>query len=398
VNPITKPFRWGIISTGVIATCFAHDLLVDPNSRKVHDVEYRIVAVGSRSQRLAQAFIDKLKGAAGPSQWGVQHGVLDEAKAYGSYEQVFGDPDVDGIYIGTPHTSHYANTKSALLAHKHVLCEKPFTFDLAELDELIVLAKQQGCFLMEAVWTRFHPLTYAVEELVHSGRLGDVKRLTADLSLDMKIDLRAPDNRLIDPSLAGGALLDLGPYPALWAMLILHRHPKNKGRLPELVNSYQRVYSRTGVDAASHWIVRWDGLAEAFLTVDMTMAGTKESCVVVSCEAADVVIEWPPFKPYTFHIIPHPPLDDDGAVHLPTGGSEVPLVEQKSSHSYPLHPGGGWHYQADEVVRCVRHGRMESDRMPLNESRIVQSWFDQVRRAGHTVMREKNGEARQSDD
>lgn len=125
------------------------DLLVNPATRDA-DVAHKIVAVGSRSIAGAQKFIDKLKGSESPSDWGVKNGALD-AKPYGSYDDVFADPNVDAVYIGTPHTFHHANAKAALLAGKHVLCEKPFTFDLEELDELIAIAKEKKLFLMECV-------------------------------------------------------------------------------------------------------------------------------------------------------------------------------------------------------------------------------------------------------
>ena len=193
----------------------------------------------------------------------------------------------------------------------------------------------------------------------------------------------------MNPELAGGAILDLGPYPALWAMLLIHRHPQNTDLDPKVVSSYQRIYERTGVDALSHWVVRWDGFADAFLTADMTIQSSRESCVIAHCEGADLVIECgsrtcrnllnadPPFKPSRFHIVPHAPLEADGAVVLP-GQSRVPMIETRSTHDCPIALGGGWHYQADEVARCIRERRLESHRMPLRESLTVQRWFDTV--------------------
>lgn len=96
--------------------------------------------------------------------------------------------NVDVVYIGTPHTFHHANAKAAILAGKNVLCEKPFTFDLAELDELIELAREKDVFLMEAVWTRFHPIAYAVQDVLKSGKLGKVKRMFADFSMNFEPD------------------------------------------------------------------------------------------------------------------------------------------------------------------------------------------------------------------
>lgn len=180
---MSKPLRWGIISTGGIATNFAkvrsppvlppwdrlltiQDLLTDPANRSASDVSHVIKAIGSRSVPSAQKFLDMLSSAEAPADWGGKNGSLDGCKAHGSYEEVYADPvsvccligtrerdanrqNVDVVYIGTPHTLHHRNTKDALLAGKHVLCEKPFTLNMEELDELIAIAKEKKLFLME---------------------------------------------------------------------------------------------------------------------------------------------------------------------------------------------------------------------------------------------------------
>ncbi len=180
----TRTLRWGIIATGGISTKFAQvrlfplqlhptklsfiqDLLVDPSTRDVSDVSHAITAVGSRSNESATKFVEALKAAQSDQSWswGVKQGKVDHCKAYGTYAEVFADSvsslpshriayaeeeqNVDVVYIGTPHTSHHENTKDALNAGKHVLCEKPFTLDVTELDELIALAKEKNLFLME---------------------------------------------------------------------------------------------------------------------------------------------------------------------------------------------------------------------------------------------------------
>ena len=143
--------RWGIISTGGISTAFSKDLLVNPSTRDAGDVSHKITAIGSRSKESAQAFLDKLSNLDKnlPCRWGVDNGHLKDCKAYASYQEVYDDPKVDAVYIGTPHTLHYEDTKGALEGGKHVICEKPFTFDLKELDELIAIAKEKNVLLME---------------------------------------------------------------------------------------------------------------------------------------------------------------------------------------------------------------------------------------------------------
>ena len=149
---------------------FTKDLLIDPATRGIYDVQHVVKAVASASSLAkAQKFIED----AGAT----------EAAAYGSYEELVADPEVDIIYVATPHSHHYANTLLALRAGKHVVCEKPFTVNAEQTKILVRVAKENNLFLMEAVWTRFFPLSVAVREYVKSGKIGEVKRVTADLSL-----------------------------------------------------------------------------------------------------------------------------------------------------------------------------------------------------------------------
>ncbi|KAK8846530.1 hypothetical protein IAR55_005616 [Kwoniella newhampshirensis] len=375
--------RWGIISTGGISTKFVHDLLVDPSSREVSDVAHKVVAVGSRSVESAQKFVDKFKATPddeSPS-WGIKNGVFDRVKARGTYQEVYDDPDVDAIYVGTPHTLHYENTKDALTAGKNVLCEKPFTLDSAELDELIALAKEKNLFLMEAVWTRYHPLAYAVEEVLKSGKLGKPKRFTADFSMDFPMDDKPTSHRMLDPVLGGGALLDMGPYPSVWAMLLVHRNPYNKDTDPKVLTSYQTVYERTNVDLNSRWLVDWKGLCQGQLLTDLGSAGLREATAVLQCEEGDLIIEYPPYCSEAFQIHPRPERD-------------LGTIKEKSRHVHPIAKGNnGMSYEADEVARCIRDKKLESDRMPWTESKIVQGWFDVVRTSGPTATATMKGHA-----
>ncbi|KAH0582907.1 hypothetical protein H2248_010808 [Termitomyces sp. 'cryptogamus'] len=189
--------RWGIISTGNIATCFVKDLLVDPKTRDVHDVIHKVAAVGSRSVEKAREFINDIAGG-------------DESiKVYGTYDEVYTDKDVDAIYIGTPHTYHYENALDAMKAGKHVLCEKPVTSNAAELRSLLAAAKEYNVFFMEAMWTRFQPLTLEVKNIIDRGSLGVPVVLHADLSGDFDIYNIPKTHRILDPTLGGGAILDL---------------------------------------------------------------------------------------------------------------------------------------------------------------------------------------------
>jgi hypothetical protein len=216
-------------------------------------------------------------------------------------------------------------------------------------------------------------------------------------------------------------------------MLVLHQHPLNKDRKPPKLHfSHQTLYPRSNVDLNSRWLLEWEGVSQAMLMTDMNTHGPRESTVYISCEEGDLALECEcgatpsrgfkdvplklgipapspsgrcssrylasrvtgtgvnvethltrtggPFKPQRFWLIPHPP------------GSEK-SIKEKTEHHYPVSAGGGMAYEADEVARCVRDGKLESERMPWEESRIVQSWFDQVRRAGGGVLADAKGNA-----
>lgn len=181
---------------------------------------------------------------------------------------------------------------------------------------------------------------------------------------------------MIDPEQGGGSLLDQGPYPSVWAMLAMHHHPDNKDKDPKVVSSYQKIYERSGVDVASQWIVQWKGLGDATLTTDMATTGFDDACAVISCEQADVAIAYPPWRPEKYTIVPHAEYEPGN-------------IREREEKTFSVAEGGGMHYEADEVARCIRDGKAESERMPLAESRITQGWLDAVRKAGSTVLKDR---------
>lgn len=136
-----------------------------------------------------------------------------DAKAYGSYSELVKDPNVDIIYVATPHSHHYQNTMLCLLAGKHVLCEKAFTTNAEQTKKLIETAKEKKLFLMEAVWTRFFPMSVQIRKMIQGGELGDVHRVIADNSFGEDVEETwGTEHRMVNMDLAGGALLDREPY------------------------------------------------------------------------------------------------------------------------------------------------------------------------------------------
>lgn len=161
-------------STADPRKAFAKDLLCDPASRDVSDVAHEIVAVASsRSRDSAVSFIDKIKGPA-------------SAKLYGSYNELVADSNVDIIYVATPHSHHFQNAMLALEAGKHVLCEKALTVTASQAKKLVETAKSKNLFFMEAVWTRYFPLSIKVRELITTGEIGTVYRTLGEHSSQEK--------------------------------------------------------------------------------------------------------------------------------------------------------------------------------------------------------------------
>ncbi len=180
----------GILGAGGIAVSMANTV------NGMADAE--LYAIGSRSLEKSEAFAEK---------YGCK-------KAYGSYEELVSDPDVDIIYIATPHSHHFEHASLAMKHKKHVLCEKAFTVNVEQAEELFRIAREQHVVITEAIWTRYMPSRKVINDLLESGVIGEVSTLTANLSY--KINQNA---RIVDPNLAGGALLDVGVYPINFALM-----------------------------------------------------------------------------------------------------------------------------------------------------------------------------------
>jgi predicted dehydrogenase len=312
--------RWGILGTGWIADLFAQDL------RLVADAE--LVAVGSRSQESADRF-------------GVEH---DVARCYPSYAELVTDPDVDAVYVASPHPSHHADTLLAIGAGKAVLCEKPFTMDAAQARDLVSAAQARGTFLMEAMWTRFLPHMVRVRELLAAGVLGELRSVYADHGQWFAPD---PSHRLFDPELGGGALLDLGIYPVSFASMVLGP--------PSRVTAVSDP-AFTGVDGQTSILLQHRGGAHAVLTCTLE-AASPVTAVIVGTEARlEIDRTW--YAPTTFRVT--------------TREGEVTEYAEPSELR-------GMQHEASEVGRCLRAGLLESPVMPLAETVSIMATLDEVR-------------------
>ena len=316
---MAEPLRWGILSTGGIAHTFASDL------RFIE--EGVVAAVGSRSLAAADAFGDE----------------FDVPRRYGSYEAVVGDPDVDVIYVATPHPFHLANATLALEAGKPVLVEKAFTMNGAEARELVALARSKELFLMEAMWTRHLPHVAKLRELIGEGVLGELVTVEADHGKWFAAD---PTHRLFAPELGGGAMLDLGVYPVSFASMLLG----TPDRITALVDA-----AFTGVDAQASMLFGYASGAQAVLTCTSSARTATRACV--SGTKARVEI--------------------DGDFYAPTSFTLIARTGERERFEFSS-KGRGLHYQAQEVARCLSEGVTESPLMPLDESVAIMDTMDHV--------------------
>ena len=318
---VDSPVRWGILGTGGIASAFADDLRLTDSGVAV--------AVGSRSQGSADRFAD---------QFGI-------ASRHGSYEALVADPDVDVVYVATPHPMHHDNAILALRAGKHVLVEKPFTMNAAEARDIVRVARENGLFAMEAMWTRFLPHTAVIRDWLAQALLGDIVTVTADHGQWFAEDAGF---RLFAPELGGGALLDLGVYPVSFASMVL-------GPPSRIVSLSDPAF--TGVDAQTSMLFGYDGGAQAVLTCTLRAKSPTRAAIVGT--DATIEVEGNFYAPTAVTLVPR--------------GGEPTRVES-------VHEGRGLRHQADEVARRLADGELESPLMPLDETVSIMETMDTVLR------------------
>jgi len=316
-----KIIRWGILATGKIAHKFAKDLSILEDAR--------IVAVGSRS-------IDKAK------EFAQEYGI---PKAYGSYEELAKDPEVDIIYVATPHSAHRDCTLLCLKEGKPVLCEKPFTVNALEAEEVIKYARETGIFLMEAMWTRYLPAVVKVREWLAAGAIGEVRMLKADFGFRTAWN---PEGRLLNPALAGGALLDAGIYPVSFASMVF-------GTQPLEIKSVAHI-GTTGVDEQFSAIFKYDGGKIASLSGAIRTGMINDAWI----------------------------YGTEGKIHMTEflfGKSVELYINGKKEEIYePVYEGFGYYYEAREAMRCLREGLKESSIMPLDETLAIMKTMDLIRK------------------
>jgi predicted dehydrogenase len=305
--------RWGIVGPGRIASLLIKDFPYVDGAEAF--------AVASRSAERAEAFAG-------------EHGL---ARAYGSYHEIISDPDVDVLYVATPHPQHHAIALAAIAAGKAVLVEKTFTATVAGAEEVIDAARREQVFAMEAMWTRFQPAIVAARALIDDGAIGEVRQLQADLGVDRPYN---PADRLFDPAQGGGAMLDLGVYVVSFAQYFLGA--------PDRIEVTGSL-TPTGVDAEAGLLLGYDDGRAATLLISLK----HHTPGAARIQGTKGWIDVPPRFHHPHRIVLHRRGQDAEAI------SRLPL-------------GAGYSHELIEVTECVRAGRTESAIMPLADTLAVQ--------------------------
>ena len=304
---VDRTIRWGILATGRIAATFATDLALVTGTE--------LAAVGSRRPEAARDFADRFGGA----------------RAHGSYEELAADPDVDVIYVATPHSRHVEDVMTCFEAGKAVLCEKALTMNVANTDTLIGEARSRGLFFAEAMWMRTNPAIRRLLRLVEKGACGTVGQVRAELGFAAPRD-RA---RLWDPTLGASALLDVGIYPLTFAHLVLGE--------PATISA-AGTKSPEGIDINAGATLTYASGAVA--SIAWNQVAQSDNRASISGDQGRIEV------PARFH---HP------TSFTYARGNDVETITEPVT-------GRGYAHEIEEVASCLHAGRTESALLPLEET------------------------------
>ncbi len=307
-------FGWAVIGSGLIADRVFSEI--------TEGGRHRLVSVWSRTFSRAEAFAKKFGGT-----------------ACGTLEEALGLPGVDGVYVATPHTSHFEHSRAALLAGKPVLCEKPATLNLPQLEELIALAREKNSYFCEGMWTRFNPVTVAVRKAAESGSIGKVKEVVTNFCYAHKLS-RFTD-RVIKPEYGGGALLDLGVYCAAYSVMLLGK--------PDSVQARAKLSG--GVDIFTEVTLNYDGAVSRY-----TCALDRFSRCAAHIEVGE------------------------GSIRVPLFFKPERAVIRGREGKKTLTCRRGFIYQFDRAAEDIGKGLLESPEMTHEQSLTVMGILDECRR------------------
>ncbi|GAB3617236.1 Gfo/Idh/MocA family oxidoreductase [Okibacterium endophyticum] len=323
--------RWGVLAPGRIASSFVGAVL--------EHTQQRVVAAASRSIERAEEFC---------ARTGVE-------RAYGSYEQLVEDPEIDVVYIAAPQSEHLALGLLALRAGKNTVIEKPLATNAADARTLVSQAHDAGVFLMEAMWSRYHPKTSVIRRLIAEGALGEVRSVVADFGHAVPADVA---HRLYRPELGGGALLDLGIYPVQFSSMVAGR--------PASITAVGGL-TTTGVDAYSTSILQHASGVQSTLTT--TLLTRTPSRAYIAGTSAHIELDGP------FHV--------PGGFSL--GTNDPRSVPERWEDPTGLAMFAGLSWEATAAARFIGEGRTESPVHTLDETVAILETTDEVLRQLHAA-------------
>ncbi|HAH22512.1 MAG TPA: oxidoreductase [Prolixibacteraceae bacterium] len=325
---MSKTYNWAILGCGKIARKFASDLKTLPNAR--------LYAAASRSIEKAQSFADEM---------GCE-------KAYGSYEEMVNDPNVDVVYIASPHSHHCEHTLLCLNHKKAVLCEKAFAINSRQVNSMIEASRENNTFLMEAFWTRFQPSFLKAMEIIHSAELGALKAVRSDFAFNAEYD---PEKRLYNVDLGGGSLLDIGIYPIFMSLMALGK--------PSKLNT-MATFCPTGAE---------ETIMMSFVYPEGQTASLVSSFASYSSTTTEFCFE-------------NGFLRLNRRFYTPTTITYWKNWEEEKTITFEKGTGSGYELEAAHVMDCLDAGKTESDQMPLSLSADLMEIMDKVRKDAGIVF------------
>jgi predicted dehydrogenase len=313
-------FNWGIIGPGRIANQFAQGLEV------IDDAS--LYAVASTNLDRAREFALR------------NH----SEKFYDSYEALILDPNVDAVYIATPHRFHFENIMLCLNAGKPVLCEKPLTVNAAETIELIRVAREKKVFLMEALWSIYLPIYGQIRQWLNDGAIGEIKLIVSKFGGNVPLD---QSDRWLNPELAGGTLLDMGVYPIAISQWVMQQNPVSF--------SVKASLGKTGVDETTAGLLQYENGVISQFSSNFYNGDVNEFRIFGTKGHIHFLDPW-----------------DATQATLVSGGHETTVTK-------PLR-GGGFEFETEEAMRCIRSGLLESPLMTQSNTLANMKLMDAMRK------------------
>jgi predicted dehydrogenase len=337
------------------------DLTLPRPNAQAHHI---IAAIGSSSLQKGKSFVASHIPTLNPT-------------VHDSYDAVYSSVGVDIVYIGTPHAFHKESCLAAIRAHKHVLCEKAFTLTARDAEEVLAAAKQEGVFIMEAMWTRFTPLVAELRTKIFEQKaIGEVRRTFCDFGLDMDIAALGSESRLKNPKLGAGSLLDIGIYSLTWGLLTLDPDVGDEAEEELQITGVQSLHD--GIDIASMIVLKYPRSGRQGILTSTTEFKTSEVFCRIEGTEGHIEVRGPAASaPSSFTI-------HRKRIASSKGDPSVKREDQPGEvETYTVDKRGfGFYWEADAVAVDIANGQLENRMMPHAETLRVMRILDEVRRQG----------------